>query len=159
MRDKNKFIEEIIETRLRKSSLKQPSGDFTSHLMKRITAENKALMEQRKSDRIVKYIIGSFSFLMLAFTVTLGMLSKTASVTGEESTGIAFDTVQRSNSWLETMVFYIQGFFADALSFFGVTLSSGTINIMLVVILVAVIYILGERLFIRSKLKQSMEVK
>lgn len=159
MRDKNKFIEEIIDAKLRKSSLKQLSGDFTSHLMKRITAENKALMEERKSDRVVKYIISSFSFLMLAFTFTLGFLSKNAAVNSEETSGIAFDTVQRSNSWLESMVFYIQGFFANVLSFFGVTLSSGTVNIILVVILVALVYLVGERLFLKGKLKSSMQSK
>ncbi|MBN8585049.1 MAG: hypothetical protein J0M37_08125 [Ignavibacteria bacterium] len=159
MRDKNKYIDEIIDAKLRRSAVKAPSGDFTSHLMKRITAENKALLEERKSDRVVKYIIGSFSFLMLAVTFTLGFISKSASVSTDESTGIAFDTVQRSNTWLESMVYYIQGFFAEVLSFFGVSLSSGTINIMLVVILVAVVYILGERLFLRGKFKQSMQVK
>lgn len=159
MRDKNKYIDEIIDAKLRKSSVSMPSGDFTAHLMKRITAENKALMEERKSDRVVKYIIGSFSFLMLAFTFTLGILSKNAAVNSEETSGIAFDTVQRSNSWLETMVFYIQGFFAEVLSFFGVTLSPGSVNIILVVILVALVYLVGERLFLRSKMKQSMEVK
>ena len=76
MRDKNKYIDEILEAKLRKSKLSSATGDFTSHLMKRITAENKALLEERKSDRVVKYIIGSFSFLMLAFTFTLGFISE-----------------------------------------------------------------------------------
>lgn len=159
MRDKNKYIDEIIDAKLRKSSISLPSGDFTSHLMNRITAENKALLEERKSDRVVKYIIGSFSFLMLAFTFTLGFLSKNTVVNSGETSGLAFDTVQRSNSWLESMVYYIQGFFAEVLSIFGVTLSSGSINIILVVILVALVYLVGERLFLRSKMKQSMEVK
>ena len=155
MRDKNKFIDEIIDAKLRKSSLKQASGDFTSHLMKRITAENKALMEEKKSDRVVKYIIGSFSFLMLAFTFALGIMSKTAAV----NSGVAFDTMQRSNTWLETMFYYIQSFFGNVLSFFGISLSSGSINVILVVVLVAVVYLVGERLFIRGKMKQSMQVK
>ena len=159
MRDKNKYIDEIIDAKLRKSSVAKASGDFTSHLMKRITAENKALMEERKSDRIVKYVIGSFSFLMLAFTFTLGIISKSAAVNSEESTGVAFDTMQRSNSILETMVYYIQAFFNNVLSFFGLSLSSSSINIILVVVLVAAVYLVGERLFLRGKLKSSMEAK
>jgi hypothetical protein len=156
MRDKNKYIDEIVDAKLRKSSLKDTSGDFTKHLMNRIIAENKALMEERKSDRVVKYIIGSFSFLMLAFTFTLGFLAKTSSVSKEETGSVAFDTVQRSNSFLETMVYYIQTFFTNILSFFGVSLSSASINIILIVALIAIVYIAGERLFIRSKLKQSI---
>jgi hypothetical protein len=42
MRDKEKYIDEILEAKLRKSKLSAPTSDFTSHLMKRITAENKA---------------------------------------------------------------------------------------------------------------------
>ncbi|HMQ78352.1 MAG TPA: hypothetical protein PKE39_08845 [Ignavibacteria bacterium] len=159
MREKNKYIDEIIDAKLRKSRLSTASGDFTSHLMKRITAENKALMEEKKSDRVVKYIIGSFSFMMLAFTFAIGLISKSAAVNTDETTGVAFDTMQRSSSWLESMVYYIQGFFTNVLSFFGLSLSSSSINIILVVILVAVIYLVGERLFLRGKMKQSMQVK
>ncbi len=159
MRDKNKYIDEILDVKLRKSKLSAATGDFTSHLMKRIIAENKALMEEKKSDRIVKYVIGSFSFMMLALTLFLGFISKTSSVNSDETISVAFDTLQRSNSILETMVYYIQSLFTNVLSFFGLSLSSGSVNIILVVILVAAVYLIGERLFLRGKLKSSMQVK
>lgn len=159
MRDKNKILDEAIESGLRKSRSYRASGDFTAHLMKRIAAENKSILEERKSDRIVKYVIGSFSFLMLGFTFLLGMMSKTASVNSDDTGGLAFNTMQRSNSILETMISYIQGAFTSLLSFFGLSLSSGSINIILVVVLVAIVYLVGERLFLRGKLKSSMEVK
>jgi hypothetical protein len=157
MRDKDKIIDEALEARLRKSRSYKASGDFTQHLMKRIMAENKALQEERKSDRVVKYIIGSFSFLMLAFTFLLGYISKSAS--GSESTGEVFETVQRSNSLLSSMVYYVQVFFRNVLEFFGVSLSSSSINIILVVLLVAVIYLVGERLLLRGKLRSGVQVK
>jgi hypothetical protein len=153
MRDKEKYIDEILEAKLRKSKLSAPTSDFTSHLMKN------GLFGYTKRDRIVKYVIGSFSFMMLAFTFAMGFISKSASVNSEESTGVAFDTMQRSNSILETMIYYIQSFFTNVLSFFGVSLSSSSINIILVVILVAAVYLVGERLFLRGKLKSSMEAK
>lgn len=159
MRDKNKYIDEILEAKLRNSKLISSTGDFTSHLMKRITAENKALMEERKSDRVVKYVIGSFSFLMLALTFFLGFISKTSSVNSDETISVAFDTLQRSNSILETMIYYIQSFFTNVLQFFGFSLSSSSTNIILVVILVAAVNLIGERLFLRGKLKSSMQVK
>ncbi|MCC6867173.1 MAG: hypothetical protein IT280_13545, partial [Ignavibacteria bacterium] len=62
--------------------------------------------------------------------------------------------MQRSTSFFENMVFYIQDFFTKALSFFGLSLSSGSVNIILVVVLIAVIYLVGERLIMRGKLKQ-----
>jgi hypothetical protein len=159
MREKNKFIEDFIESKLSKSELKRTTGDFTKHLMNRITAENKALMEERKSDRIVKYAIGSFSFFMLAFTVVLGIVSKTASVTSPDSAGVGFDSVQTSNSMIETMVYYIQEFFVNILRFFGVTISSGTVTIMLVVILLVAVFLIGERFILKGKLRSRVQLK
>ncbi len=159
MRDKNKILDEAIEAGLRKSRNYRASGDFTQHLMKRIAAENKSILEERRSDRIVKYVIASFSFLMLGFTFMLGMMSKSASVNADDNGGLAFNTMQRSNSIVETLVGYIQGIFTTVLSFFGLSLSSGSINIILVVVLVAIVYLVGERLFLRGKFKSSMQVK
>ncbi len=159
MRDKEKYIEDFLESRLRRSDLKRTSGDFTGHLMKRITAENKALLEERKSDRIVKYAIGSFSFMMLAFTFGLGIMSKRQSAGTSDATGIGFDTMQTSNSFIETVLMYIQRFFMGVLEFFGVSISPGSVTIMLVVILVAAIFFIGERVLLRGRFRSSVQMK
>lgn len=159
MRDKNKYIEDFIESRLRNSTLKRSSGDFTNHLMKRINAENKAFLEERKSDRIVKYAIGSFSFLMLAFTFVLGFVSKTPSVSSTDSAEVGLDSVQTSNSLIDSMVYYIQGFFVNILKFFGVSLSSGTVTIILVIILLVAIFLIGERFILKGKLRSGIQLK
>ena len=54
----------------------------------RTAEQNKALAEERKGDRIVKYVIGSFSFLMIAFTFTLGFIARSSRVSNEESGSI-----------------------------------------------------------------------
>lgn len=159
MRDKNKYIEEFIESKLRKSGLKKTSGDFTVHLMKRITAENKALLEERKSDRIVKYAIGSFSFFVLAFTFALGIISKTEGVKSSDSTGVGFDTVQTSNSLIDRMVYYIESFFMSILNFFGLSISTSSLSIILIVVLVVAVFLIGERLFLRGRFKSSIQMK
>ena len=159
MRDQNKHIDELLESKLKKSGLKSISGDFTGHLMKRIAAENKALLEERKSEKIVKYAIGSFSFLMLAITVGLGVLSKKSVVSPSESSGVGFDSVQTSNSFIDSMVYYIQGFFMNVLEFFGVSLDRSSVTIMLVVVLVIAVFMIGERLFLRGKYKSSVQLK
>ena len=159
MRDKNKYIDEFVESKLRTSRLNRTSADFTQHLMSRITAENKALLEERKGDRIVKYVIGTFTFLILGFTLILGFVSSTGTQQTTEGTGVGFNTVQTSNSFVETMLFYIQSFFMNVLSFFGVSLSPGSVTIMLLVILVVAVFLVGERLFLRGKYKSSVELK
>jgi len=159
MRDKNKYIDEFLESKLRTSRLDRTSGDFTQHLMKRITAENKSLVEERKGDRIVKYAIGSFSFLILGFTLLLGFVSGSGGSKTTEGTGIGFNTVQTSSSFIESLLYYVQSFFVGVLNFFGLSLSPGSVTIMLVVVLVVVIFLAGECLFLRGRYKSSIQLK
>lgn len=159
MRDKNKYIDDFIDSKLKKSRLDRTSGDFTSHLMQRISAENKALLSERKSDRIVKYAIGSFSFFMLAITVGLGVLSKTAGSRTGSSTGVGFDSVSTSNSFIEKLVYYVEAFFFNILNFFGVSMDSSSLTIVLVIVLVVAVFLFGERLFLRGKLRSSIQLK
>ncbi len=159
MRDKNKYIDDIIDSRLRASKVAKPSGDFTTHLMQRISAENKSLVEERKSERIVKYAIGSFSLFVIGFTVTLGIISSTGKQTSGDPTGVGFNSVQTSNSLIEQLLYYVQSFFINALSFFGLSLDSGSINIMLIVAVLVGVFLIGERLFLRGRLKQSIQLK
>lgn len=159
MRDKNKYIDELIDSRLRKSGLSRTSPDFSAHLMKRISAEHKALAEERKSDRIVKYAIGSFSFLMLGFTFVLGILSKSGSTSGSETSDVGFETMQSSSSFIATVVYYVQQFFLNVLEFFGLSLTPDSLTIIMVVALVVLVFIAGERLFLRGKLKSSIQMK
>lgn len=158
MREKSKYIDDIIEGRLRASKVSATSGDFTKHLMQRIAAENKALAEERKSERIVKYAIGSFSLSIIGFTVMLGILSG-AEKQQSESTGIGFNAVQTSNSLIEQLLYYVQSFFINALGFFGLSLDSGSVNIILIVVLLVAVFLIGERLFLRGKLKSSVQLK
>jgi hypothetical protein len=159
MREKSKYIDDITDSRLRTSRLSKTSGDFTKHLMQRISAENKVLVEERKSERIVKYVIGSFSLLIIGFTVMLGVLSGASRQTADETAGIGFSTVQTSNSLIEQLLFYIQSFFLNALNFFGISLDSGTLNIILIIALLVAVFMAGERLFLRGKLKSSIQLK
>jgi hypothetical protein len=159
MRDKNKYIDEIVEGRLRASSLNKPSGDFTKHLMQRISAENRSLAEERKSERIVKYAIGTFSLFVIAFTVTLGIISSAGKQDSGDSTGVGFDSIQTSNSLVEQLMFYVQGFFINALNFFGLSLDSGSVNIILIVAVLVGVFLIGERLFLRGKMRSSIQLK
>ena len=159
MRDKNKYIDEFIESKLKSGRLDKTSSDFTQHLMSRITAENKALVEERKGDRIVKYAIGTFSFMILGFTVLLGIVSSSRPSTASDETGVGFNTIQTSNSFVENLLYYVQSFFASVLNFFGVTLSASSITIMLVVVLVVVVFLIGERLFLRGRYKSSVQLR
>jgi hypothetical protein len=96
---------------------------------------------------------------MLAFTFGLGIISKRQTAGSTDATGIGFDTMQTSNSFIETVLMYIQRFFMNVLEFFGVSISPGSVTVMLVVILVVAIFFIGERVFLKGRLRQSIQMK
>jgi hypothetical protein len=161
MADKNRYIEAFIDNKLRKSSLKKTSGGFTKVLMERVHAENKSVLEESRRDRIAKYIIASFSTFIIGFTVVIGYLSGSrGSVSPDTQTGVNIDsTVESSSSFLQQFLFYVQSFFVKILEFLGVSINPNTLLISMVVIFVVGVFLLGERLFIRSKYKSSVQLK
>ncbi|MCI0449917.1 MAG: hypothetical protein L0Y79_09055 [Chlorobi bacterium] len=161
MTDKNKYIEEFIDNKLKKSFLKKTSGNFTKLLMERVHAENKSVLEETKRDRIAKYVIASFSTFIIAFTVAIGYLSGTkGSVPTNSGTGVNIDsTIESSSGFFQQFLYYIQSFFVKTLEFLGVSISPNTLLITMVVIFVVGVFLLGERIFIRSKYKSSVQLK
>jgi len=161
MTDKNKYIEEFIDNKLRKSSLKKTSSDFTKLLMQRVHSENKSVLEETKRDRIAKYVIASFSTFIIAFTIVIGYLSGSkGSVSPDTQTGVNIDsTIESSSGFLHQFLYYIQSFFLKALEFLGVSISPNTLLITMVVIFVVGVFLLGERIFIRSRYKSSVQLK
>src|SRR5437762_4548659 len=102
--------------------------------MKRIAEEHKTAKEESKWDRLVKYIIGSFSFLLIGFTVTLGIISGTSSGVKSPSTGINFNpAVETSNNYLEQFFGFIESVFMSVLNFFGLSSSTRTFTVILLI--------------------------
>ena len=160
MKDKEKYIDGFIENKLRKSELKKTSGDFTRMLMERVNAENKSVLEETKRDRIAKYIIGTFSTLIIGFTVMLGYIGSKSSVSTGRETGVNLDsTFETSNNFFQQFLNYIELFFLKSLEFFGVSMNPKTVLIAMVVIFVVAVFFFGEKLFIRGKYKSSVQMK
>ncbi|HEY3251281.1 MAG TPA: hypothetical protein VGK25_09205 [Ignavibacteria bacterium] len=158
MTERNKKIDEFLDQKLRRSILVQPRDDFSQLLMQKVTLEHKRLTEENKKERIVKYVLGSFSTFMIGFTIVMGYLYGKAEST---ATGSVYDvntTVERSNSLVGRLVTAVQTFFLYVLNFFGVSISATTLNIALIIILVIGIYLIGERLFLRGKYKSSLNI-
>jgi hypothetical protein len=156
----DKQTDQFIENKLRKSALKKTSGDFTKMLMERVRTENKAVLEETKRDRIAKYVIGSFSTFIIGFTILIGYMGSKNSVSTNRETGVNLDsTFETSNNFLQQFLSYIQSFFLQVLEFFGVSVNPKTMLIAMVVILVVAVFFIGERIFIRGKLKSGVQLK
>ena len=156
MANTNRKIEEFIDGKLRSSRIERTSDNFSALLMKRIAVEHKSALEESKSDRLVKYAIGSFSMLIIGFTLVLGFISGTTSSAGSRQNGIDIGpAMETSNNYLELFLSFIQSVFVGALNFLGVTFSSRTITIVLLIALVAAVFLIGERFVLRGKLRSS----
>jgi len=158
MTNGNKKIDELLDQKLRKGSIVQPRSDFQKLLMEKVILEHKKLVEETKRERIVKYVLGSFSSLMIGFTVVMGYLSGKSGA-GSTLNGVDVETVERSNTLVSRLVSAVQSVFLYVLNFFGVSISTSTLNVALIIILVMAVFLIGERLFLRGKYKSSVQIK
>jgi hypothetical protein len=155
MTNNHKKIDEFLDHKLRRSSLVQPRSDFQALLMQKVVAEHKKLVEETRKERIVKYALGSFSTLMIGFTIVMGYFYGRA----ENVTASGDIAVERSNTLVSRLVSAVQSVFLYVLNFFGVSINPTTLNVAIIIILVVGIFLIGERLFLRGRYKSSVQIK
>lgn len=76
MQDKNKNMDSFLDENIRMSLKTNVSQDFTYELMKRVELEKEFNKEDMKTAKIVRYTIGSFIAIMVAFAVVIGFFLK-----------------------------------------------------------------------------------
>jgi hypothetical protein len=160
MADTNRKIEDLIDGKLRGSRLTRTSDNFTQLLMKRAAAEHKFALEESKWDRLVKYIIGSFSTGIIALTVVLGFISGSSGSVSNKSRGIDIGpAVETSNNYLERFLSFLESAFLSVmnfiLNFFGLSANSRTFTVILLVVLVVSVFLAAEKFVLRGRLRSS----
>jgi hypothetical protein len=152
----NRKIEEYIENNLRRSSLIQTSEGFTNRLMQKVTAENRSAVEEIKRERIAKYIITFFISMTLGVTVIIGYLTGGEVNSKIESTNVRIEpTIETSSGYIHQFVNFIASSSVSVLHFLGLTATPKTLNIILYLLGVFILYIIADRIFIRGRLKSS----
>jgi len=121
--------------------------------MQKVITEHKRLAEETRKERIVKYVLSSFSTFMIGFTVVIGYMY------GNSDAGSSGETVERSNTLVGRLVTAVQSLFLTVLEFFGVSISPATLNVALVILLVVAVFLIGERLFLRGRYRSSVQMK
>ncbi len=151
---KDRKINELIESKLRKSRQADASDDFTSFVMKRVKSEYSSFAAEARRDRIAKYIIGAFSSLVLIFTIVIGFIAKSEVSSEVESTGIRIEpTVETSNNIVQQFLSYISTFFENVLGFFGLSATVQNLSIIIGLILIVVFYFLADRVLLKGRLR------
>lgn len=86
MGDGNKNMDYILDEKIRNSLSAVTSSDFTFELMKRVELEKEFATQDKKTDKLVKYLTGGIISLMIAMTLAISMFLKT----GKEGNEISF---------------------------------------------------------------------
>ena len=120
--------------------------------MNRIELENKKILAESKSDRVVKYVIGSFTALLIGITVLMGVLSKSSSspVTGRENAVNFSPAIESSNNYLERFISFVQYIFMSLLNLLGISASSKSFSIALMIIVVVTLFLAADRFLMRG---------
>ena len=156
MQENNRKIESFIDERLRNSRTAKASEGFSSLLMKRIAAEHSAALEESKGDRLVKYIIGSFSTLIIGVSVVLAAISGSSVPSGNTPTGVNFTpAMETTGNYFQRFLGFIESAFLSVLNFFGLAANSKTFTIIIFVVLVALVFLAAERFILHRKLRSS----
>jgi hypothetical protein len=156
MIDKHKKIEEYIENKLRNLALNQPSKDFNKFLMEKITAEYRVYTSEARTDKIIKYSIGSFVAIVIGIIILSGVASKSSQQVEGNFTGINISpAVQTSGNYLDKFIAFIQNIFIEVMGSLGLTISPSTITLFLVGLFVVALFVLGEKFLIKGRLKSA----
>ena len=121
--------------------------------MFKIIDENKLALVESKQNRIAKYIIGSFSFFVIVFTIIIGIVSGSRPELKPPGQFFDLPTIETSNNYLNQFLSYIQGFFNKVLEILGLSVSTQTVGIVVGLIIAISLFMLADKIFIRGKLK------
>lgn len=157
MNDQKK-IEEYLDNRLRNARLVKPSEEFTSGLMFKIQEESKLAKEESKRDRIAKYIIGSFSSLVIVVTVIIGILSGSHPSSNVTKNFSIEPTIETSNNYLNQFFTFIQNIFSKVLDLLGLSFSSSSFGIVVGLLIAVTLFLLADKLLVRGKLKSRQSI-
>ncbi|MGH2574603.1 MAG: hypothetical protein ACRDFC_02775 [Ignavibacteria bacterium] len=149
-------IDKYIERKLSESKTARTSENFTRLLMENVNAEYKLALQENKWNRAAKFImgfIGSFTFVVLSLSVyfyvkssksTPELYGESFSIDPSPDTGINF---------FEQFILFIQSIPIKAFNLLGLSASPQAINIILFLLVLASIYWLADKIFVKHKLR------
>lgn len=140
MSNEKKNMDIFFEERIKRSLHNRVSDGFTNNLMQQIELEQKFATEDKKTDRLVTYVIGAFSAILVAFAVVLGI-----TIAGKN------DVAGVSESWFSNFSFYLETYTARVLETFGVSVSVEYILFAVIIGVFIFLFSGADRLILRKK--------
>jgi hypothetical protein len=154
MADINRKIDEILGERLSKPVGVKASDGFTSMLMKRVQEEHLSAREEVRRDRIAKYIV--WGFIALTISVIIITAYAASAPDNDQSLFVRLSPeIETSENLMTDITSYIQSFAGTVLGLFGISITPQTLLYIFGFIFLIGIYLLGDKLLIRSRLKSN----
>ena len=141
MQDDSKNIDSYLEENIRMSLKARVSPDFTFELMKRVELEKEFAKEDVKTEKMVKYVIGSLISLMVVFAITIGFVMKT----NEDGIEISY-----FNSLINTFSAFVESVSLTAAETFGFAFNFETGIVIFLIMVCVFLFSFAEKIIFRK---------
>lgn len=141
MNEDSKNIDSYLENHIRLSLKASASADFTFELMKRVELEREFIKEDVRTQRMVRYVIGSLISLMAIFAVIIGFVLK-PNEDGEE--------ISYFNSLIDRFSTFVEKLSLTAAETFGLAFNFETGIIILLIMVCVFLFSFAEKIIFRK---------
>lgn len=147
-------IEDYLEQKLRRGEVKNTSADFPQLVMRRVQVEHSLVVKEARRERKIKWSIFGFISFTLLFTFFVTFFSKSSGKDTTDTRGFNLNpAIETSTGLADRLVGYIEAGFSYILSLLGLSLSSQTMKLVMIIGGIVLLFFLVERFILRSKLK------
>lgn len=134
-------INKYIDSKISNSLLTNAPDKFTDKLMREIELAKEFERQDKKVNLSVRYVISGLIFLLLFFVFTISYYFTSKLESDAVNTDYDYNTVE----------YYINNFFSNIFSFFGITFTKEIfIYALVIMILFGIISIADKRIFKRG---------
>lgn len=144
-----------IEQKLKDAKCLKVSKSFTPILMTKVTEEFRIILEERKSDKIAKYIIACFTLIIVIIAFMAGYLFQSDS-SSQGATWININPlIETLSSYFQRFIGFVELVFMKLLETLGLPSPAYSISYLLGLITVICLFLLSDRIFLSGKLKST----
>ena len=146
MKENKINIDSFLDDKIKHSLFTKPSDDFIKKLERELELSREFAREDVKERRLMKYIIGVFLILFVSFATTL------AYYYSQRFEDKIFDF----GGLINNFTLQINSLSLKFFGFFGLSLSGNSFVYIIVIMLLALLYTLGDRLLFRKNYKKTV---
>ncbi len=139
-------IDSLLDDKIKHSLFTKPSDDFIKKLERKIELSREFAKEEVKERKIVKYIIGVFLILFVSFATTLTYYYSQRFE----------DKIFNFGGLINNFTLQINSLSLKFFEFFGLSISGNSFVYVIVIMLLALLYTLGDRFLFNKSYRKTV---